>query len=73
MLPSITDFMPRRSLSTDIKDRYADLALANPLFHITSPVNLFLGAELFSFIDDGRKIDVDRSLPTAFNSISGRF
>lgn len=71
VLPSITGIMPRRSLSPDIKDRYANLALADPFFHVASPVDILLGADLFPSIVDGRKISVDTSLPTAFNSVFG--
>lgn len=71
VLPSITGIMPSQSLSADIKDHYADLALADPLFPVASSVDLLLGADLFPSIVDGRKITVSRSLPTAFNSIFG--
>jgi hypothetical protein len=71
VLPSITSDMPRSSLPADIKDRFSTLALADPQFNIASPVDMSLGVYVFSSILDGRKIQVDESLPTAFSSIFG--
>jgi len=47
------------------------LALADPDFHIAAPVDLLLGADLFSSIVDGRQVVVDKSLPAAFSSCFG--
>ncbi|XP_015378415.1 PREDICTED: uncharacterized protein LOC107172635 [Diuraphis noxia] len=71
VLPSITSDMPRTSLPTDIKDRFSSLALADPQFDVTQPVDMLLGADVFSAILDGRKVKIDESLPTAFSSIFG--
>jgi hypothetical protein len=71
VLPLITTDMLRTSLPADIKDRFSTLALADPQFNVASPVNMLLGADLFSSILDGCKIKVNESLPTAFSSIFG--
>lgn len=71
VLPSITSNMPRRSLVTSVKDRFANLALADPTFDIASPVDVLLGADLFAQIIDGRKVTIAADLPTAFSSIFG--
>lgn len=71
VMPSITSNMPRRSLDTSVKDRFANLALADPTFNITSSVDILLGADLFAQIMDGRKFTVAADLPTAFSSIFG--
>lgn len=71
VLSSITSEMPRRSLSSRVKDRFAHLALADPTFHIASPIDVLLGADLFAHILDGRKVTVAADLPTAFSSIFG--
>jgi len=71
VLPAITSNMPRRSLDTSVKDRFANLALADPTFNIASPVDVLLGADLFAQIVDGRKVTVAADLPTAFGSIFG--
>ncbi|KAL4153154.1 hypothetical protein QTP88_000987 [Uroleucon formosanum] len=71
VLPSITSNMPRSSVSADIKDRFATLALADPQFNVSSPVDMLLGADVFSSILDGRQVKIDASLPTAFSSIFG--
>jgi len=71
VLPSITSDMPRTSIPLDIKDRFSTLALADPQFNVASPVDMLLGADVFSAILDGRQIKIDEALPTAFNSIFG--
>ncbi|KAL4103253.1 hypothetical protein QTP88_018630 [Uroleucon formosanum] len=71
VMPSITSDMPRRSLDTSVKDRFANLALADPTFNIASSVDMLLGADLFAQIMDGRKVTVAADLPTAFSSIFG--
>lgn len=71
VLPSITSNMPRHSLATSVKDQFANLALADPTFDVASPVDVLLGADLFSQILDGRKVTVTDNLPTAFSSIFG--
>lgn len=71
VLPSITSDMPRASLPVDIKDRFSTLALADPQFNVASPVDMLLGADVFSAILDGRQIKIDDDLPTAFSLIFG--
>ncbi|CAI6351321.1 unnamed protein product [Macrosiphum euphorbiae] len=71
VLPSITSDMPRTSIPVDIKDRFSTLALADPQFNVASPVDMLLGADVFSAILDGRQIKIDEALPTAFSSIFG--
>lgn len=71
VLPSITNDLPRMSLDSSFKDKYSHLALADPNFHITAPIDLLLGADLFPSIMDGRQIVVDKSLPAAFSSCFG--
>jgi len=63
--------MPRSPVSADIKDRFSTLALADPQFNVSSPVDMLLGADVFSSILDGRQVKMDASLPTAFSSIFG--
>lgn len=53
VLPSITGKIPRISLSTDIKDCFSDLALADPTFHVASPVDLLLGGDIYLFVNYG--------------------
>jgi len=63
--------MPRTSFPVDIKDQFSTLALADPQFNVSSPVDMLLGVYVFSAILDGRQIKVDETLPTAFSSIFG--
>lgn len=71
VLPSITSDLPRDTLPMDIKDRFSNLALADPTFNVTAPVDLLLGGDVYASIMDGRKIVVDKDLPAAFSSIFG--
>ncbi|CAI6349887.1 unnamed protein product [Macrosiphum euphorbiae] len=71
VLPSITGDLPRHSLEPSVRDKFSHLALADPDFHIAAPVDLLLGADLFSSIVDGRQVVVDKSLPAAFSSCFG--
>ncbi|KAE9522064.1 hypothetical protein AGLY_017537 [Aphis glycines] len=71
VLPTITSALPTKTLSADIKDKYSNLALADPSFHVSSPIDLLLGSDVYASIMDGRKISVDSALPSAFSSIFG--
>lgn len=71
VLPSISGNLPKPSLSSDIKDRYSNLALADPHFDISSPIDLLLGGDVYASIMDGRKVSIDNALPSAFSSIFG--
>jgi len=71
VLPAITSDLPRTTLHPNIKDRYSNLALADPSFDITSPVDVLLGGDVYASIMDGRKISVDKALPTMFSSVFG--
>lgn len=59
------------SLNSSFKDKYSHLGLTDPNFHITAPIDLLLGADLFPSIMDGRQIVVDKSLSAAFSSCFG--
>jgi len=64
----------KQSLSSGIKDRYSNLALADPHFdghRISSPIDLLLGGDVYASIMDGRKVSIDNALPSAFSSIFG--
>jgi len=71
VLPAITGDMPRNTLPSSVKGRYANLALADPSFDIASPIDLLLGGDVFPSIMDGRKVVVDENLPAAFSSVFG--
>jgi hypothetical protein len=71
VLPTLTSDMPRQSLPQNVKDQYSNFALADPSFHVSSPIDMLLGADLFPSIMDGRKEKIYDSLPVAFSSIIG--
>ncbi|XP_008182033.1 uncharacterized protein LOC103309131 [Acyrthosiphon pisum] len=71
VLPSITGDMPHKTLHSTIKDKFSNLALADPSFNVASSVDMLLGADVYATIMNGHKIDVGASLPSAFNSVFG--
>ncbi|KAL4154263.1 hypothetical protein QTP88_002088 [Uroleucon formosanum] len=71
VLPAITSDLPRTTLHSSIKERYSNLALADPSFDITSPIDVLLDGDIYASIMDGRKFSVDKALPTAFSSVFG--
>jgi hypothetical protein len=71
VLPSITGDLPRAAIPVDIRDRFSNLALADPDFNVSSPVDLLLGGDIYSTIMDGQKVTIDDKLPVVFSSIFG--
>ncbi|XP_022165278.1 uncharacterized protein LOC111030191 [Myzus persicae] len=71
VLPSITADLPRTTLPSTMKDRFSDLALADPTFNVAAPIDILLGGDMYPSIMNGKKIIVDDSLPAAFSSIFG--
>ncbi|XP_060861829.1 uncharacterized protein LOC132938841 [Metopolophium dirhodum] len=71
VLPSITGDMPHKTLNSTIKDKFSNLALADPSFHVASSVDMLLGADIYAIIMNGHTIEIDSSLPSAFNSVFG--
>lgn len=69
VLPSITAHLPRNNLPVGIKDRYSNLALADPEFNVAAPIDILLGGDVYPSIMNGKKIVVDECLPAAFSSI----
>lgn len=67
VLPSITDNLLRVTVTISIWKYFFNLALTDPEFHVSSPVNLLFWR---LFDHHGRsKFIVDDSHPSAFNSI----
>lgn len=66
MLPVIMDDMPRQSLPATVKDRYSTFALADPPFHVSSPIYILFGTHVFPSILDGRKVTVNDLFPSVF-------
>lgn len=71
VLPTITSNMPSRHLPAHCKNRFSDLAMADPSFDIPFPIESLLGADVYSQILDGKRLVMDNSLPTAFGSLFG--
>lgn len=71
VLPTITVYISRRPLDQSIKNKCSSLVLANPNFHISTPVDLLLDADLYATVMDGRRTVVNDSLPIAFGSCFG--
>jgi hypothetical protein len=54
-----------------MKERFSDLALADPIYNITALIDILLGGDMYPFIMTGKKIIVGDSLQAAFSSIFG--
>lgn len=54
-----------------VKHKYSHLALTDPFFDKPAPVELLLGADIFAQVLNGKRVIVDKDLPTAFGSSIG--
>ncbi|XP_060870209.1 uncharacterized protein LOC132944717 [Metopolophium dirhodum] len=61
--------MPSQHLPKLIKDKYSHLALADPHFDRSAPIDMLLGADVFARIMDGKRVSIDDSLPVAYGSV----
>ncbi|XP_050065611.1 uncharacterized protein LOC126554599 [Aphis gossypii] len=71
VLPRITTEMPSQRLPPEMVKKFCHLALADPRFDNPAPVELLLGADVFSQVMDGKRVLLDPSLPAAYGSIFG--
>lgn len=71
VFPTITADMPRQPVALDVAERYRHVALADPTFTIPKPVDLLLGADIFSQILDGKRFSVGEQYPVAFGTAFG--
>ncbi|XP_015367520.1 PREDICTED: uncharacterized protein LOC107164278 [Diuraphis noxia] len=63
--------MPRQSLPEIVAQKFTHLALADPSFATPSPIDLLLGADIFSSALNGKRVEVGNVYPVAFGSIFG--
>jgi len=54
-----------------MRDRFSDLALADPTFNVAAPIDILLGGDMYPSIMNDKKIIIDNSLLAAFSSIFG--
>ncbi|CAI6360469.1 unnamed protein product [Macrosiphum euphorbiae] len=71
VLPKITSDLPSQQLPPQLVNKFSHLALADPQFDCTAPVELLLGADVYSRVMDGKRVLLDPSLPAAYGSIFG--
>lgn len=71
IFPRVTGTMPSQQLPAHFKTKFDHLALADPSFDRPAPVELLLGADIFSQTFDGKRVVVDDSFPAAFSSLFG--
>lgn len=63
ILPKVTNNMPSRHVPSTLKSKFSHLALADPFFDCSSPVNLLLGADVFAQILDGKRVVIKEGFP----------
>lgn len=71
VFPTITANLPRRSLPAGIASKYDQLALADPSFAKSAPIDLLLGADIVSSSLNGKRITVGDTYPVALESVFG--
>jgi len=71
IMPNIVSDMPSHNLPKLLKDKFSHLALADPCFDRSSPIDMLLGADVFSRNMDGNRVSIDDSLPVAYGSVFG--
>jgi len=71
VFPSIIADLPRHPLSRSVADKFKHLALADPSFVQPGPIDLLLGADLFSLIMNGKRVSVGHAFPVAFGTVFG--
>ncbi|XP_050063310.1 uncharacterized protein LOC126552646 [Aphis gossypii] len=71
VLNNITSSMPTRPMPSDVKDRYSNLAMADPSFDQPGPIDLLIGADLYPLVMESGKVVVGEDLPAAFSTIFG--
>jgi len=71
VLNHITNSMPTRSMPLNVKNRYCHLTMADPDFDQPGPIDLLIGADLYSLVMESGKVVIDKDLPAAFSTIFG--
>lgn len=71
ILPRVTGTMPPQCLPLNLKEKFNNLALADPAFDCPAPVDLLLGADVFSRVLNGKRVHLSDTLPAAFGSTFG--
>lgn len=71
VFPSITTNLPRQSLSPCIASKFENIALADPSFAKSAPIDLLLGADIVSSSLNGKRITVGDAYPVALGSVFG--
>lgn len=71
VLNNITSSMPTRPMPSDVKERYSNLAMADPSFDQPGPIDLLIGADLYPLVMESGKVVVGEDLPAAFSTIFG--
>jgi len=69
VLNNITSSMPTRPMPSGVKERYSNLAMADPSFDQPGPVDSLIEADLYSLVMESGKVVVGEDLPAAFSTI----
>lgn len=71
ILEKITSNLPHTPVPIEVTERYKNLVLADPTFHLPSSIDILIGADLFSKIMTGERLVIADNLPAAMNSVFG--
>lgn len=71
ILNEISDNLPINSLPVEQFSKFSQLPLADPNFHLSKPVDILLGADIYGFLITGNKLLSDPDQPVALETIFG--
>lgn len=71
ILKRVTGNLPSVSLSEDIRSNYQGLQLADDNFHVSRPIDILLGSDIYNDISCGEKVWPSHNLPAAYLTVFG--
>lgn len=71
ILDKITHDLPRTKVSPEVRRKMKHLVLADPTFDTPAPIDILLGADLFSLSLKGQTISLGDNMPVAIETIFG--
>lgn len=71
VMKRITNSLPLKNISENIYHQFSTLNLADKDFHVSRPIDILLGADIYNDIMEGKKLTLDPNLPSAYSTIFG--
>ncbi|XP_054280545.1 uncharacterized protein LOC128998440 [Macrosteles quadrilineatus] len=71
ILEKITSPLPTCSISSEVREAFQNLDLADDEFDVPGPIDFLLGADLYPDIFDGGRLQSPTGFPTPYHSVFG--